>query len=467
MTTNVIPNLMYIFPGQGSQYVGMGGDIYQEFASVRALYERASETLGYDVAKLSFHGPKEHLDRTEFTQPALLTHSLACLEVFKELTNEQFPSVAMAGHSLGEYSALVAADALTFEDALRLVQQRGRLMSEYGRGRMAAFRLDLESVKSIAEGHYCGIGGCNLPDQTVVCGFKEDLDAVMDEVAKKFGKAKAGVHLNTEGAFHTYLMINAAERFRAHLDETHIQAPKLKVLSNYTGTYHSFDPAKIKASLFFQMFHPVKWMWGLKRAISDGVNTIVEFGGGIGRDKGDGAQNPAARRPNLEGITKKSQQSAGRNGIYLAAINSGSLRRTGKLLEALQYVITAPDEDNVVDSIRVDEKCYRLYFPVRDAITSVEALTSITRLLEMDLVPFVSTVAEACDHNIQILQYFCDTEISAPAPYLEVIVGGTYGAVLHYVGDDVVKELEELRVTIERHGDWLGKRSQHSGAICS
>ena len=226
MTADNTPNVMFIFPGQGSQYVGMGSDIYKEFSSARQIYARASGALGYDVARLSFEGPREQLDKTEFTQPALLTHSVACLETFKELTDGQWTPAVVAGHSLGEYSALVAAEALTFEDAVKLVQQRGILMSTYGRGKMAAFRLDLESIKSIADAYYCGIGGCNLPNQTVVCGFKEDLEALSEEVVKIYGKSKAGYFLNTEGAFHTYLMINAAERFRQHLDATTVHHTK-------------------------------------------------------------------------------------------------------------------------------------------------------------------------------------------------------------------------------------------------
>jgi len=216
---SVSPKVMHIFPGQGSQYVGMGSDIHKEFSSVRDIYQRASDALGFDVAKLSFEGPKEQLDKTEYTQPALLTHSIACLEAFRELTGNRWPAEFVGGHSLGEYSALVAADALTLEEAVGLVRQRGRYMSDYGRGKMVAFRLDLESIRSMAEAHYCGIGGCNLPDQTVVCGFKDDLVELVDEVVEKFGKAKAGRFLNTEGAFHTYLMITAAERFRAELDK--------------------------------------------------------------------------------------------------------------------------------------------------------------------------------------------------------------------------------------------------------
>ena len=124
--------ILFVFPGQGSQYRGMGSDIHREFEIARGIYDRASAVLGYDIAELSFNDPEDKLNLTRYTQPALLTHSIACLEVFRDLTDNRFRPVAAAGHSLGEYSALVAAGALGFEDALRLVQKRGELMGEFG-----------------------------------------------------------------------------------------------------------------------------------------------------------------------------------------------------------------------------------------------------------------------------------------------------------------------------------------------
>ena len=449
---NIHPNIMYIFPGQGSQYVGMGSDIYTEFASAREVYQHASDILKFDVAKLSFHGPQSQLDRTEFTQPLLLTHSIACLEALKEQTSNQYPPAVVAGHSLGEYSALVAAEALTFEDALKLVQQRGRLMSEFGRGNMAAFRLDRDSLKTLAESHYCSIGGCNLPDQTVACGFKEDLDALIGDIISEYGKAKAGRFLNTEGAFHTYLMISAAEHFRPYLDSTTVHVPRVKVLSNYTGNYHFPEPARIKASLFFQIFHPVKWMWGLNRAIADGVNTIIEFGGGIGKDRPGEAQSPASRKPNLQGITQKTQKASGRDGLYLPAINSGSLQHTVNSLRILQNFVSIPQDTINTNGTWLDEKLYCLHIPVRNHITSQNALELSSQVQGMGLDSFVQTIGEPYDHNIEHLQSSCDANIMDAEPYLEVIIGGTTGAVLLYRGDEIVRELRELRRTLEHRG---------------
>lgn len=130
---------LYVFPGQGSQYQGMGSDLCSEYEVARKIYTQASDVLGYDIAELSFHGPDEKLNLTQYTQPALLTHSIACLEIFKDLTDDRLQPAMTAGHSLGEYSALVAAKALSFESALKLVQKRGELMGAHGEGEMTAF----------------------------------------------------------------------------------------------------------------------------------------------------------------------------------------------------------------------------------------------------------------------------------------------------------------------------------------
>ena len=311
---------MFIFPGQGSQYVGMGSDLYNKYEAARKIYDRANEVLGFDIKKLSFEGPAEELNLTRNTQPALLTHSIACLEVFRERTDDEVTPTIAAGHSLGEYSALVASGALTFEEALKLVQRRGELMGEFGRGKMIAFRASLETVREFADRFYCGIGGCNLPEQTVVGGSEEDLEALA-EYATSIGQR--GIPLNTEGAFHTYLMVSAAEAFRPALDAANMTVPQCKVFSNYTGDYHEADPAHIKANLFFQLFNPVKWIWSVQQALRDGANVIIEFGGGIGKGEG-----PAEKRPNLQGITKKAFRGLEIEGTYLPAINEKTLENT-------------------------------------------------------------------------------------------------------------------------------------------
>jgi len=312
------PNTLFIFPGQGSQYVGMGQDLCREYGVARKIYDQAGEVLGYDIADLSFNGPEEQLNLTRDTQPALLTHSIACLEVFRELTEGSLQPAIAGGHSLGEYSALVAAGALSFEGALRLVQKRGELMGTYGEGEMTAFPLAIDVVRPIAERFHCAVAGCNLPEQTVIGGRPEDLAQVEQVVADEFPRKRA-VRLKTEGAFHTYYMVAAAQRFRAVLEAAELELPGVQVLSNFTGGFHEPQADSIRARLFFQLFHPVLWHANLQTAFAENVGLIVEFGGGIGPGEAD------AKRPNLEGMIKKSLRGAGLEADYLAVINRQTL----------------------------------------------------------------------------------------------------------------------------------------------
>lgn len=318
--------VFYIFPGQGSQYRGMGSDLAEAFPIARELYERASEIVGYDMQELSFRDPRDELGLTRFTQPALLTHQVACLEALRSLVGDGGAPRIAAGHSLGEYTALVAAGALTFEQAVALVQQRGRLMSEFGRGGMVATTLDLPSATALAEKHFCGIGGCNLPDQTVVAGESADLDALIEDMAAVYPQ-KRGVRLNTEGAFHTYLMVSAAQEFRRVLEATEFAPLKVDVLSNYTGALHESSPGAIRSRLFFQLFNPVQWVGCMNAAIDAGVDTVIEFGGGIGK-----AEGPEGKRPNLETIVKKSLKWREHQAEYLPAINATAIKATAERL---------------------------------------------------------------------------------------------------------------------------------------
>ena len=311
---------LYVFPGQGSQYPGMGSDLCRQFKTASRVYELASDVLGYDMQRLSFSDPDQQLNLTRYTQPALLTHHYACLSVYRELSGSDSLPFAAAGHSLGEYSALVAAGAMSFEQALALVRTRGELMGTHGEGEMLATQLDLATAQPLADKHYCGIGALNLPKQTVVGGSSSDLDALATEIETAFPRSRS-VRLKTEGAFHTYFMVEAAKRFRPVLAEAGIQGPRTRVLSNYTGDYHDDEPAGIRARLFFQLFHPVNWMACLQTTLEDEVDTFIEFGGGIGS-----GEQPAEKRPNLESVIKRAARSAAHETRYLAAINIASIR---------------------------------------------------------------------------------------------------------------------------------------------
>ena len=315
-------HILYVFPGQGSQYAGMGSDLHEEFAVARKVYEQAGEVLGYDIAELSFTDPEDKLNLTRFTQPALLTHSVACLEIFRELTDDRLQPAIAAGHSLGEYTALVAAKVLSFESALKLVQKRGELMGTHGEGEMSAFPLALDVIKPIAEKYRCAVAGCNLPEQTVIGGRSEDLEMVEQEVLEQFARRRP-VRLKTEGAFHTYYMDKAAELFRPVLEEASFEPGAARVLSNYTGDFHEADPATIRDGLYEQLFNPVLWHANLLNAFGEGVRMIFEFGGGIGT-----ADTPDGKRPNLEGMIKRASKAAEYEVQYRSALNAPTVRET-------------------------------------------------------------------------------------------------------------------------------------------
>lgn len=314
--------IMFVFPGQGSQYRGMGSDLCAEFAVARDTYAEASEAVGYDIAKLSFEDPAGEIGLTRHTQPVLLTHEIACLRVFAELTGNAVQATLAAGHSLGEYTALVAAGALGFADGLRLVKRRGELMGEHGAGGMLALGLDVAAARAMADGHYCQVASINLPEQTVVGGLDRDLEALAATLEKVHPRRRA-VRLATEGAFHTYLMVEAARRFRETLDETAFAVPAIGVLSNYSAGVHEPEADAMRTRLFFQLFNPVNWVGCLATAMQQGITHFIEFGGGIGN-----GETPAEKRPNLESIVNKTLKSAGYEAQYLPAINCTSIRTT-------------------------------------------------------------------------------------------------------------------------------------------
>ncbi len=315
-------SIALLFPGQGSQYPGIGKDLHAAYPVVAETYEQASEALGYDIAKLSFSDPKGEINLTRFTQPVLLAHSIACHRVFNQLSNNAIAPAMAAGHSLGEYSALVASGALSFELGLQLVKQRGELMGEFGEGEMEALMLDLESATALAEQHYCGIAACNLPEQNVVGGKPADLDALVTTMAEKFPR-KRSARLKTEGAFHTYYMVEAARRFRGVLEQAAFSSPGFCVLSNFTGGVHDDHTDSIRSRLFMQLFNPVLWHKNLVTAGELGAGIMIEFGGGLGK-----GETAADKRPNLESIVKKTFRGSESPPAYYAVINAQSLEET-------------------------------------------------------------------------------------------------------------------------------------------
>jgi len=308
----------------------MGSDLVTEFPIAAETFDEASEVLSMDLRSLCFEDSNQELGLTKFTQPALLTHEIACLRAFYDLSGATVTPHLAGGHSLGEYAALVASGAVSFSDALLLVAKRGELMSRFGTGGMVATTLDFETARILADRHYCGIGGCNLPDQTVIAGDDEDLDAMIKDLEANFPGKKA-IRLQTEGAFHTYLMVEAARHFRDALDSVEFSAMTCPVLSNYTGVTYEPGNQSVRSRLFFQLFFPVRWYACLETAIGHGIDTFVEFGGGIGKSPG-----PESRRPNLEGIVKKTLKFTGHNAQYVPAINVATIRSAAELLRSSQ-----------------------------------------------------------------------------------------------------------------------------------
>jgi len=313
-------NIMFVFPGQGSQYAGMGSDLCAEFPTAARIYAEANEILGFDITAMSHNGPEEDLGLTKNTQPALLTHQIACFEVFKELTGGSVEAGMTAGHSLGEYTALVAAGVISFADGLRLVRKRGELMGEHGEGGMLALGLTVDDAGPLADRFYCQVASCNLPLQTVVGGTDADLDALEAALPELFPRKRA-TRLKTEGAFHTYLMVTAAREFRTALDAVEFGPPAFTVLSNYTGEAHEESPDSIRTRLFFQLFNPVNWVGCMKTAAAASVTKYIEFGGGIGS-----GETPAEKKPNLQSIINKNMRMLEHEADYAPAINAETLK---------------------------------------------------------------------------------------------------------------------------------------------
>lgn len=323
-----VKQMMYVLPGQGSQYRGMGSDVSEKYTVAREVYAEASDALGYDIAALSFRDERDEIGLTRYTQPALMTHQIACLRVFEAITEGRVQPAMAAGHSLGEYTALVAAGSLSLADGLRLVKRRGELMGEHGEGGMVALSTDVETARPLADRHYCQIASCNLPKQTVVGGADDDLAAMSEYVAEHMPRVRA-VTLKTEGAFHTYFMVTAARLFREVLDATQFNAPRVPVLSNYTAEVHDPDPDSIRTRLFYQLFNPVNWVGCLSTAMAAGVDTFMEFGGGLGE-----AEEPGGKRPNLESIIKKTLRAAKYEADYVPAINVETIEAAAQNLSA-------------------------------------------------------------------------------------------------------------------------------------
>lgn len=280
-----MPDVVLLFPGQGSQYVGMGKSFYDDYASVRRLVEEASALTGKDLRMLCFEGPDTALRETGNVQPAITLVNVACLSVLQEEGLCERP-VAAAGHSLGEYAALVAAGTLTFADAIRVVDARGAAMSEAaGRhpgGMAAVFGLDRHSLDAIcAEVRDVGsveVANHNSPLQIVLTGAQLALQEAT-KMAKSRG-AKLIVPLKVSGPWHSRFMADAAMPVRAALERCTLSPPRMPVLANVDAEPYPGDPASIRSRLVDQIVSPVLWADSMRRLVEDGRRLFLEVGPG-------------------------------------------------------------------------------------------------------------------------------------------------------------------------------------------
>lgn len=272
----------FIFPGQGSQFVGMGKDLYESNSLAKELFDKADEILGFKITDIMFSGTDEQLKETKVTQPAVFLHSVIsalCL-------GDDFKPAMTAGHSLGEFSALVAAGALSFEDGLKLVAARANAMQkacEKNPGTMAAIiGLTDEQVESICKevadgGKIVVAANYNCPGQLVISGSQEGIEEACEKM--KAAGAKRALPLKVGGAFHSPLMQPAKDELQAAIEDTSFSAPKCPVYQNVDAKPHT-DAEEIKANLIAQLTSSVRWTESAQNMIADGADEFIECGPG-------------------------------------------------------------------------------------------------------------------------------------------------------------------------------------------
>jgi len=271
----------YVFPGQGSQSAGMGLDLYGSYAAVKETFDEADASLGFPLSRLCFDGPDEELTKTHNVQPAILVTSIACLKALQQAAPVDLPAPAfVAGHSLGEYTALVAAGALSLADAVLLVRERGRLMYEAGLASpgsmLAMIGLDEQAVREISSLSGAEISNMNCPGQIVISGAAQAL-AEADRLAR--ARSARAIPLKVSGAFHSALMEPAIAEFSRIVSNVRFQPPAVPVISNVTARPLT-DVDSVRDELVKQLRNCIQWQGSVEYMMQRGVTTFYEIGPG-------------------------------------------------------------------------------------------------------------------------------------------------------------------------------------------
>jgi [acyl-carrier-protein] S-malonyltransferase len=274
-------NIAFVFPGQGSQFVGMGKDLFDNFPQAKLVFEEVDDALNQKLSKIIFEGPAEELTLTSNTQPALMAVSLATyLVMHNECGIDISKAKFLAGHSLGEYSALAVANVLPIADTARLLRTRGQAMQEavpVGDGAMAAvLGLEIDEVQDITHKHKCDIANDNCPGQVVISGKKQNVEHAVAEVT---ASGKKAVLLQVSAPFHSNLMLNAEKVMAEALAKTSFNVPASPIVTNITANAVT-DPAELKSLLVKQVCGMVRWRESINYMLEQGIDTIVEIGAG-------------------------------------------------------------------------------------------------------------------------------------------------------------------------------------------